>query len=342
MKNKINYLWTTANPSRALFAAHEKDILLVRSLLFSSIERKSPTTNSAVKEILQRKLRRAKEENLPTMFELFPWIIRDFTGLEKKKTQQIAINWLAINLYVSFLDEHLDLKTEINAAEFLGSSLLGQRGLLNLFKIVRGTKFEKIFEAALFDSANYQLVDVLEQAKITEHKFEKAKSASGKNKILVACAGALAASKVPHANFIINFTNKLLLLVQYLDDLADFEDDLKHNNITILLNEIAKDKKLDLSRNELVGELIKNRSLFKIITKIEMSLSASIELIEKNSSKNSKTSSSFIFFNALYLEVLVLWNLLEDGDYFNNLSARDKSLFIEEVEKSIVKIYLHS
>lgn len=342
-RNSINI---NENPSRLLFHNHEKDIFSTRESLFLSLKEKSPTMSSAIQGIFERKLKKASEDNLPLMFELFPWIIKDFTNISWKKTHEISINWLAINLYVSFLDDHLDSKTEIKADEFLGASILAQKGLLNLFKIVNGTKFEKLFNDSLFTSANFQFEDVINQKIVNENSVEKSKSASGKNQILIACAGALAASKQNDEKFIIALTRKILLAVQFLDDLADFEDDLKNHNITVLLNEVVKREKLDIQnvkRNEIIYELILSGSLLTVINVIESSLSASIVLIEGNKIKNKKTNPSFQFFTALYFEVLSLKNLLEDNrNNFSELPAKNRIEITEKVERAIAAIYLHT
>lgn len=337
---------TSENPSRLLLQKHEKDVFSARESLFAFLKEKSPAMSLAAKEILERKLNKASEENLPLMFELFPWIIKDLTGLGWKKTHEISINWLAINLYVYFLDDHLDSKTEIRAEEFLGASVLAQKGLLNLFKIVSGTKFEKLFNESLFSSASFQLEDVLNQQVVSENNFAKAKSASGKNQILIACAGAFAASKEKDAKFIIQLTKKILLTVQFLDDLADFEDDFKSNNITVLLNKVIKENKLttkDAQRNEIVFELISTGSLLNVIHKIESSLSASITLIEGIKIKNKKSNPSYQFFTSLYIEVLLLHQLLTNSkDTFLKLPERQQLEIIEKIDKAISRIYLHT
>lgn len=334
------------NLSIPLYNAHKKSINGVRQKLFLSFDNKSLLLGKAARDIYYKKTKSTSKSTLPQMFELFPWVIKDLAGLSHKETKKISVSWLAIYLYVSFLDEHLDMKTEINANEFLGASVLAQHGLLNLFKIVNGTRFERIFTNSLFSSASFQLEDVLEQTKINENKFGKAKAAAGKNKILIACAGALAATKEDKSSFILEITNKLLLSIQFLDDLGDFEDDFKQNNITILLNSVAKENKLDIlnfSRNELIGKLIESGSLLNVIRKIEESLSTAIQLIECNLNGNKKENSSYTFFTALYLSILTFSKeLSEYQTVFLDLPVDERNVIIEKVDKSIRKIYFHT
>lgn len=345
MNNKISFS-IGENPSRLLFHKHEKDILKTRESLYKFLNEKVPLMSKGVLDILKRKEKKGKQENLPVMFELFPWIIKDLTGLSWRKTHQISINWLAINIYVSFLDEHLDTKTEINAEEFLGASVLSQKGLLNLFKIVNGTKFEKLFNDSLFSSANFQLDDVLNQQLVLNNNYKKTQSASGKNQILIACAGAIAASKQEDSKFVIQFTKQILLAVQFLDDLADFEDDFKDNNITVLLNEVAKQNEInrnDLTRKELIEKLIFTNSLINVINQIESSLSAAIVLINNRKIKNKNSNPSFQFFTGLYYEILLLKNLLENvGQNYSEMPSKVKIEIVEKVERAITKIYLHT
>ncbi|MEO6239798.1 MAG: hypothetical protein ABIQ40_00615 [Bacteroidia bacterium] len=343
MKSTTTY---TSNPSQLLFKSHEHSILSTRQALFSFITEKSPAMGVATNKILHRKLEQASKDNLPVMFELFPWIIKDLTGIGQRKINDISINWLALNLYVAFLDDHLDSKTEIKAEEFLGASILAHKGLINLFKIVHGTEFEKLFNDSLFSAAHFQLEDVLSQSKISRNKFSKLKSAYGKNGILIACAGALAAAKLEKADFIIDLTKSMLLSVQLLDDLADFESDFKQNNITTLLNDVAtkrKKKYFPLKRRKIISDFISTGALLRVTQKVEQSLSTSVTLIENNVSGRTKSNPSYRFFTTLYVEVVSMRNLLEGlSSKFKAMPTKEKRAAITEVDKSISKICMHS
>ncbi len=346
MKNQIIDLEKTGNPSILLYHSHREDILSVRKTLFTSLDKRSPSIGKAARKILQKKLNHSPIKDLPMMFELFPWLMRDLSGLDKAKTKKISVSWLAIYLYVSFLDDCLDSKNEINADEFLSASVLAQKGLINLFKIVNGTKFESLFNNSLFTSANFQLLDVLEQARVNEDSFAKANSASGKNGILIACAGAFAASKNDKADFIVKLTNKLLLTVQFLDDLADFEEDFASKNITVLLNNAVKEGRLNpktSGRNKLIQELISSGSLLSVVKTIESSLTTAIILINQEVKNNKKENPSYNFFTSLYLNVVSFRDYLESNQPgFSKLPFKKRSVVIEEIDKAIKKIYLHT
>nr|WP_294948791.1 hypothetical protein [uncultured Mucilaginibacter sp.] len=333
------------NPSKSLYNYHAKNILLVRSKLFSSLEETSPKMTIAAKNILAVKLKTSESDSLPRMFELFPWILADLSGLNKKKCQNISISWLSIYLYIIFLDDHLDVKTDLKPEEFIGTSLLAQKGLLSLFKIVNGTKYEKVFNKSLMSSASGQLTDVLEKAVICNNEIDKVHSASGKNSILIACAGAIAASGSKKSDFIIALTQKLLLSIQLLDDLADFEQDFKQGNITILLNETAKKlgvTQVPIERKTLLEEIVLSNALLNVLKVVEQSLKAAMILISKNSPAKKGKNPSRVFFQELQSETSIFIEFLVQCGGFESYTNEEKEAVLDKVDKYIKKIYLHT
>lgn len=334
------------NPASLLFFDHENNINSVRKSLLSNLKKRSLPIATGIENILNRKKDEAKNKNLPHLFELFPWLLKDLTGLDHEKTYEIAINWLSLYLYISLMDDYLDFEMEIKADEFIGSSFLAHNGLINLFKIVNETRYEKIFSDSLFSSAKYQLNDVLVKPISYGESFEKAESASGKNSVLVACAGAVAASCENNSEFVIDLTQELLLSIQLLDDLADFEEDLINNNITILLNGIFTHNRMELkniTRSEIIHQLIISKSLLNVITRIESSLSTSISLILSRAQSQINSTSTFIYITSLFDEVFMLRTFLEVyQNEFEYLTNEKQNIIIKEIDKRIHRIYLHT
>ena len=333
-----------SNPSFLIYYHYESQILSVRNSLFSSLKTKSERIAASAEKILEKKLNSKCEKGLPHLFEIFPWLLKDLTNLDHAKAHVISVNWLALYMYVSFLDDHLDLKTRIEPDEFIAASVLAQTSLINLFKTVANTKYEELFRDSLICSAKYELKDIMEQAMIYNDIFSKSESASGKNAILFACAGAVAASTENNSDFIIDLTRELLLSVQLLDDLTDIDEDIARGNITIPLNDVVG--KLDstaLNRTTIIGLMLQSKSLYYILERIESSLSNMITLIHTSSGNIHASNSAFVYFQNLLTNVSQLRLYIESiDDSFKNLSVVKQGRLIEELEIKLANIYCHT
>jgi hypothetical protein len=335
-----------SNFGTLLFQSYATSVNSVRIKLLSDLKNKSPAFHDGLVNILNRLSKKGSENNDPSLFEIFPWILRDITDLEHQKIHDISVDWVALYSYISLLDDYLDLNTEIQPNEILGASFLAHHSLINLFKIVNGTKYEKVFTDSLFSSAKYQLNDVVDQAKSYNYSFGKAESASGKNAILLACAGTVAASCQRNSEFIIEITQNLMLAVQLLDDLADFEEDYLRNNITIILNNlpnILASQNKPATRENILHQMICNNSLCTVISIIESSLTESLLVIRKNYNSKTNSTSAYIFMTSILNEVIILKHLLEENQgKFEFFTKSEQAVIIEEVDKRIRRIYLHT
>ncbi len=334
----------SSNPSFLAYLHYEREVISVRDSLFSSLHSKSDRIAAAAEKIFDKKINNINQGGIPHLFEIFPWLLRDLTNLDYVKSHEISINWLALYLYVTFLDDHLDNKSKIEPDEFIAASVLAQTSLINLFKIVDKTKYEDLFKESLIRSAEYELKDVIEQALVYDESFTKSESASGKNAILLACAGAIAASTDRESDFIINITRELLLSVQLLDDLTDFEEDLNHGNITIPLNDIARNfEQTSLPRNIIIGFMLQSKSLFKVLERIEFSLGKVIALIHKSDANISQSNPALLYFIAMHSKVSLLRQYIESiEDSFENLSSKMQNKTMTRLQAKLTEIYCHT
>jgi len=179
-----------SNPSLRFFNTFENEILSVRNELFHQLEQMTPEFSVEVRNLFEYKLK--NNDNKPPLGELFPWIIKDLINLDTQLTKNISVSWFAVYLYTLFLDEYVDYKKPIKSEMLLAGSVLAKIGFMNLSKIVKGTEYEAIVDEALNESVLYQLRDVQKQ-KTNESIIEKEEYSLGKNKVILACAGALAA-----------------------------------------------------------------------------------------------------------------------------------------------------
>lgn len=333
-----------SNPSSTIFYHYESQILSTRSSLFSSLKTKSERIAIVAESILNKKINSKNEKGLPHLFEIFPWLLKDLTGLDHSKAHEISINWLALYIYVSFLDDHLDLKTKIKPDEFITASVLVQTSLINLFKIVDNTKYEELFRECLIRSAKYELKDVVDQAIFHNDDFTKSDSASGKNAILFACAGAVAASMEKNSDFIIDLTGELLLAAQLLDDLTDIEEDFAQGNITIPLNSVTRELDGTTSnRINILSLMLQSRSLFNVITRIESSLSNLIVIINTSDVLIDPSNPALVYFQNLLTKVAQVRIYIESIEVsFKNTSNATQERLIEELQTKLEEIYCHT
>jgi len=343
--NTHNYLMA-GNLGSILLNNYADNVNSVRTELLKGVKSKSPDFHDGIVNILNRIANKGYGKSLPNLFEIFPWVLRDITDLDYHRTHEISVNWLALYLYVSLVDDYLDLKIEILPNELLGSSFLATDGLIKLFKIVNGTQYEKTFTDSLFSSARFQLSDVVNQSISYNDSFTKAESASGKNTILLACAGVVAASCKNNSQFVIELTEKLLLAIQLLDDLADFEEDLLRNNITIILNgldDISVAQNEPITRYEILYKLISTGALWNVVSKIESLLITALHIIDQNTQLKRNPTTTKDFFTSILAEVKLLGGILiEFQEKFELLTKTEQTNIIEEVDKRIHKIYLHT
>lgn len=327
------------NPSVMFYRTYKQNIQRARETLFADLNSTSPDFAKEARKLLEEKL--SSNQNKPLLGELFPWIIKDLVKANTKTTHKISVAWLAIYLYTLFLDDYVDNPKPLTATGFITGSLLVKTGLLKLSKLTNNTPYEKMINRAVSLSAYNQDLDVKFQKKIlpTNLKIEYSK---GKNNIIFACAGALAAQNSKHAKFITEFTNKLLLTLQYLDDIADYKEDFKNRNITVLLNyafqkgELSKLASKNVTDRKLLMELVRTGALQRVLQKIQVLLNQSILLIQEQKPSHGQIGNSVHFFVSIYTHISAFNKFLkEHGRNFDQLPWAEQKIILDETEKFI-------
>lgn len=331
---------TLINPTILFYKSYEKNISETREALFNDLSRISSEFGNEARMILDAKLK--SNNNIPLLGELFPWIIKDLINADSKMTHNISVGWLAIYLYTLFLDEYLDNPKQLQPEKFLTGSLLASTGLIRISRFTNNTPYEKYIEDALSFSAKNQHLDLLFQNEKADLNFKESYS-EGKNHVILACAGALAAKNSCHSDFIIQFTEKLLLTLQYLDDICDYQKDFVEKNFTVLLSDTFQNRPdftrtlKTYSNRELLSELIKTGSLVRVLNKIITLLNQSMLLISNNN-KIEKNASVELFYT-LYYNCQSLSNYLkENQDQFEFLPLKSQAIILDKVEKYITII----
>lgn len=253
---------------------HRNDINGTRKLLFGALRNISPYYEVEIKRFLKKK--NGGEKYVFPFGELLPWIIKDLTKWEDQESK-LGIGWLALYYYTLILDDFID-NNYTSPPYLLTGTALARIGFCNLAKIVKGTPFETYIEKAFDDALNFELQDAQNQLKNAPLK-QKITYSEGKNKVALACAGAIAAYNSKHSDFIIAFVNSLLLAIQFIDDITDFEQDAKDKNITVLLHSFPRSTISFVNRYELLDHMISNGNLFRVVCNIYNNLQEGLNLI---------------------------------------------------------------
>jgi hypothetical protein len=321
------------NITKKLFQIYQSDIINVRDQLFASIEKRSELLAQISKGILSNKL---KDSNYPLWGEIYPWMISELTGISKEDCLKISTGWLAIYIHSIYIDQCLDKNIIIQKEELLASSLLAKEGLLNLYKIVNNTKYEKLFEDSLSVSANYELFDVLNKLNF-DRLDSKEEIAVEKNRLILACAGAFAALDTKNADYIISLTNSLLLSLQYLDDVTDFYEDFNDGNFSYLLayglGNINAANSIN-SKEGLLEKLIISNSLLNTLIKIKGSVDATITILSERKT-NLLDTNAYAYFILLHSTIGEFIEYLKKngGIKFEHLFENEKRDVLREVLK---------
>jgi|GEM_PF-6451359 len=301
------------NPTLVFFNCYKKQVLSVRNELFDDLDSVSRKFGMRIREILKEKL--IVNEQRPLLGELFPWIIKDLIDADENTTHKISVGWLAVYIYTLFLDEYVDNPSTLTPESLIASSLLAKHGLLRLSKHSNNTAYEALVEKSLSISAYGQSLDYKFQKHITNSR-KKIQYSKNKNYVIMACAGAIAAENNKYGKFITDFTDNLLLSLQYLDDIADYEMDFNNGNITVLLNHAfvekpdLKDMINKYSGDEILNDLLSTGALLRSLRKIRKLLSQSIVLLQINV-KKIENRPSFELFVSLTNHLSALITFLE-------------------------------
>jgi hypothetical protein len=318
-----------------LFNVNKENILSVRDSLFTSIQKKSEKLALISKGLLLDKI---SDANGHLWGEIYPWMISELVGMDKEQVIKVSTGWLAIYIHTVYIDKCLDKDVLLKKEELLASSLLAKEGLINLHKIVNGTKYEKLFEDSLSISANFELFDVLNKVNFKEID-SKEEIAVEKNRVVLACTGAFAALDSNNADYIIRFTNSLLLSLQYLDDVTDFYEDFNDQNFTYLLSSgLGNINSIDgiNTKEELLERLIVSDSLLNTLIKIKTSIDSTIDILSEKKVQLLDTNT-YAYFILLHSTITEFIEFLQTngGDKFQNLPTKQRRNILNEVLKRV-------
>lgn len=267
---------------------------------------------------------------------MIPWLLADLFDLDNTEVKEIATAWLKVYLYTCFIDDALDEDKRLVPSEVLAASILFQEGSATLFKLVANTRYEELLRKSFYLSAEGELLDIEEQSSISGHKEISAKN---KNYIFLACAAALAARAGQQGERIIAFSDAILLGLQYLDDIADWEHDYNCGNHTKLLSDAFQaitTEKGDLHRAELFRVLVLSGALSSLLREtrqiIEKGVLVAIQHVESN------TSAGGLFLLTLLDLVKSAETVVVEAESQLHLPACNEHFVLGRVENALKKI----
>lgn len=321
------------NPSFNLYKNHKENIDISRQLLFSRLHRINPLIKEQIEQLYDD---RKSNNKLPYLGELYPWVIADLFGFEKNENiQEISQDWLALYYYTIFTDDVIDSdEKKFEGNEMISLTALMKEGLFKLYKAVVNTPYELEFEKAINSVLDSGKREEELKGEIIANQ-DKANYSTKKNDLIKLCTYALVSKCIDDINRkeqVLDFTNKLQLCFQYLDDIADLKEDLKDENYTVILNSLLQKISIqNIDEDNLVSLLIEKKVLMNFVSNV-------VDLIRDINStiSNNANNSSVAYFKHIYKNLGLLHLFLEEIDH-NLYKSQDlyKESVIKETEKRI-------
>ncbi|MCG8092943.1 MAG: hypothetical protein JAZ17_04815 [Candidatus Thiodiazotropha endolucinida] len=321
------------NPSKIFYERIKPNVDRTRAFVVADVTNMSAFLLDGAQSLVNKRL---KKNNVPVLGELIPWMLSDLFELEPVQVQDIATAWLKVYLYTCLIDDLLDEEARFSPEEILTSSLLFQEGSAALFNVVRDTKYETLLKKSFYLSAEGELQDLSQQQDIAANKSS---TSIKKNYVLLSCAAALAARADKRGNAIVEFSEAILLGLQYLDDIADWEQDFENGNYTKLLSQ-GIDFETELtttpSRKRMLSSLVETGALSDLLFETSSILEKAILIALPHRLDNS--SAGGIYLVSLYDSVMAAVDVVKEARRNLRLPGCETNCLLDQVESALQKI----
>lgn len=233
----------TANQKLEYFI---EDVNATRHSFFKELSKLPHGLNILAKRHIKERITRAGKRLL--LGEYAPWLIADILGIsDRKAVCKVACGWLHVYFFVLMLDDILDRENYANAYESLISgSLILQRGLASLLsQSSRPSELKNSIDNAFAVNARAALNELsYHRNRIKQFTIHEIDNIGQKIELLKICIDAIADicgdRRSPH--WLQHAFENLATGIQLLDDITDWEEDLKAKNMTLPLT-LAFDSK---------------------------------------------------------------------------------------------------
>lgn len=179
----------------------------------------------------------------PLLGEYVPWLVADMLGVSDKMTiRKISKAWLHIYYAILILDDLIDGHESIdNHSDLITSFLLQQRGLGGLSELAGGHSWVQDEIDSAFDETAAAAINELSRhrSQITPFRATEIGLVGKKIAVLRACAAVVIrharGGNSKEAKIWRPVLDSLATVVQLLDDMTDWKEDLAGGSMTYLL-----------------------------------------------------------------------------------------------------------
>jgi len=315
------------NPIIALNEAFQSKVEESKLNLFSSLDTLNPAIGAQIKK---RYYLRKQKQPSPYLGELYPWVIQELFNLKNTDAiKDISQHWLALYYYTIFTDDIVDGHGSLDGKEIISLTALMKQGLFKLYKVIDNTPFEEQFEVIINNVLNHGKKEEEFNGLISERSI-KVQYTENKNDLLKICAMAIIAkcdTSENQSQKILEFTDKLQLCFQYLDDISDLKEDFNDSNITVILNDLFESVGIKtVSEDNLLQKLVESGTLLNFVIEIKTLFTDIQYFIQDLNDTKSKQ-----YFTNLYNRIVALE--FELGDLGKQTPITEKK--IKDVEQGI-------
>lgn len=213
-------------------------------------------------------------DGTPRAGELLPILLQEVSDVEDQTAATLGGAWFSLYLYTMFADAQMDEGYSASPIEIMASAALLNTGLSELRKHVTNTAYEGDFENSIQQAISAQ-ADDFAMSRAAQPDDARARTSVQKNMYLVSLAIAYGA-KSSNGDLIIEFVRKLLLAVQYLDDVTDYADDFISGNYTVLLARSSSSSTLQVTEDNLLEQLVVSGALATTLDETHTALSQAL------------------------------------------------------------------
>jgi len=294
--------------------SYASDVAAVRSRVLSQLTSTSPQCSQYLRQILEIKFPDSRGVGTPTTGEVYPWLLADYTGVPSGDITHLSLVWAYIYYYyivVDYISDNENIDAGGNA--LMTISALAHEG----FKALGEKTHDSNSSAnnphrAVRRSFRRQLEDIHKQSDTSVSIEDRQQYTKEKNDIAFVFSYLLSNKYEQKEDIITNSSELFVRLAQRLDDLKDYKEDYRRNNITSLIHKALDNKNYDIDEisgsNELLKVLVESGAIRETVSEIIDDLS---KLLSFANSESLPLSRARLFIIGLYRRASSLNNEIE-------------------------------
>ncbi len=265
--------------------------------------------------------------------EMAPWLFADALGNKQiEKYTEFVAAWLHIYTYILLTDDVID-RSQLKNKEMLliSAGLLLERGVVKMAGLSPKTNLIQVVDSFLSETAIAAAAEHRENRRWNRTlKPSSIRDVGKKLSALKICAKYIQDAYDEETNDIERAAELLSTGIQLLDDVTDWEEDLREKNYTYLiadtLQRMRKDKYVDsstapaVSRNEILLGMVVTGSLADYVNESSRSIWDAIKLLHRmDDTYTLKYLHTIIEANSSFIETL---REIKDGIDRSSLSVQ--------------------